>query len=82
LGVKRPRNPFAVRVSEHLHANPSTARVSEQPYLTTPLSLTMTCIFWYTSIMIKQLKNLGLLDRDFVTTLGGMLTLIVLGQVI
>jgi len=42
----------------------------------------MTCIFWYTSIMIKQLKNLGLLDRDFVTTLGGMLTLIVLGQVI
>jgi len=55
---------------------------SEQPYLCTLLSLTMTLTFWYTSIMIKQLKDHGLLDWDFVSTLSGMLTMILLGQVI
>ena len=32
--------------------------------------------------MIKLLKNNGLFDWDFVSTLSGMLTLIVLGQVL
>lgn len=32
--------------------------------------------------MIKQLKNHGLLDWDFVSTLSGMLTMIILGQVL
>jgi len=42
----------------------------------------MTRIFWYTNSMIKQLKNLGLLDRDFVTTLVGLFTLITIGEII
>ena len=37
--------------------------------------------FWYTN-MIKQLRNHGLLDRDFVTTLVGLFTLILIGEII
>ena len=32
--------------------------------------------FSYTNTMIKQLKQHGLLDRDFITTLVGLFTLI------
>ena len=66
-----------IGVSEH----------SSATLLTTYESLTMTAIFCYTIAimekdMIKLLKNNGLLDRDFVTTLMSMTTLIVLGQVL
>jgi len=44
--------------------------------------LTMTLTFWYTSIMIRTIRKHGLLDWDFVSTLSGILTLIILGQVI
>ena len=44
--------------------------------------LTLPLTFCYTTRMVKQLKNLGLLDRDFVTTLCGMTILILVAQVI
>ena len=44
--------------------------------------LTMTPTFVYTNSMIKQLKNHGLLDWDFVSTLSVISTLIILSEVI
>ena len=44
--------------------------------------LTMTPTFLYTNSMIKQLKNHGLLDWDFVSTLSVISTLIILSEVI
>jgi len=49
---------------------------------TTLRDLTMTLTFVYTNSMIKQLKNHGLLDWDFVSTLSVISTLIILSEVI
>jgi len=80
LGVKSLPNPFAVRVSKHLPANPSTARVSEhlRERLCTSLHLTMTLTFCYTNSMIKQLKKNGLLDKDFLQGISMFLLPVVL----
>ena len=45
-------------------------------------ALTMTLALSYTSSMLKIMKENGLFDWDFVSTLSVMLTLIVLSEVI
>ena len=45
-------------------------------------ALTMISLFSYTISMIKQLKNHGLLDWDFVSTLSVILILISVSEVI
>ena len=45
-------------------------------------ALTMTPALSYTSSMLKIMKENGLFDWDFVSTLSVMLTLIVLSEVI